>query len=133
MSRSRCIFLFGEAERGEMCTPLYFKNLAHLAEKLGNPPPESMGIHYAVQTLMYKRDLIFFRVREEGFSQEDYMKGIRLLKARGIAHALDAIYMPGVGDDEIIEASSSLCQIYMSFLVITEKDLYDYLTLMKVQ
>lgn len=123
------VFLFGEAEKGEYCTPLYCKNMSHLMEKLGNPPKESQGIYYAVQTLLYQRDLIFFRVREEGFSTDDYLRGLKLLQDREITYPLEAIYMPGVGDAEIIHATTSICQLYKSFLVITEKDLYDYLSL----
>lgn len=126
---SHCVFLFGEAEKGEFCTPLYCKNLPFLSEKLGNPPEESQGIHYAVQTILYQKDLIYFRVREEGFSFDDYMRGIKLLKNQEISHPLDAIYMPGVGDKEILEAATPLCQLYKSLIVITEKDLYDFLTL----
>ncbi|HSX03186.1 MAG TPA: hypothetical protein VLG76_00470 [Rhabdochlamydiaceae bacterium] len=126
---SRCVFLFGEAEKGELCTPFYCRNLPSLFEKLGNPPEDSQGIHYALQTLLYQKDLIFFRVREEGFYTEDYMRGINLLKNQEVSSGLDAICMPGVGDEEIIEAATPLCQLYKSLLVITEKDLYDYLTL----
>jgi hypothetical protein len=36
--------------------------------------------------------------------------------------------MPGVGDEEVIEASSSICLLRKSFLITTEKDLYDFLT-----
>lgn len=74
------IFLFGEAEKGDFCTPLRCKSLPHLAETFGNPPEESLGILYAVQALMFERDLIYFRVKEEGFSIQDYMQGIHLLK-----------------------------------------------------
>lgn len=128
MSLSQCIFLFGEAEKGEFCTPLYFKSLSLLSEKLGHPPKDSLGLFYAVQTLLFQRDLVYFRVREEGFSIDDYMIGIKLLKNQEFKHRLDAIVMPGVGDEEIIEAAVPLCDLYKSLLVITEKDLYDFLT-----
>ncbi len=126
---SSAVFLFGEAEKGEFCTPLYCKNLLYLLERFGNPPGESQGIHYAIQTLLYQRELVFFRVRDEGFSAEDYMCGIRLLKNQELEFAFGAIYMPGVGSEEIIDAALPICHNYKSLLVITEKDLYDYLTL----
>ena len=122
------IFLFGEAEKGDFCTPLRCKNLPHLAETLGNPPEESLGIIYAIQALMYERELIFFRVKEEGFSISDYMRGIRLLENKEAFHGLSAICMPGVGDAEILEATSPICSVRQSLLITTEKDLYDYLT-----
>ena len=94
---------------------------------LGHPPAESQGISYAVQALLYKKELIFFRVKEEGFSSQDYMRGLKILKKKATS-SLTAICMPGVGDATIIDSSQTVCQIHKSFLIITEKDLYDYLT-----
>ncbi len=122
------VFLFGEAEKGDFCTPYLCKSLPQLADTFGNPPEESLGLAYAVQTLLYERELIYFRVQEEGFSRQDYMKGIKLLQNKEIPLALSAIYLPGVGDVEILDAGSSICHIYKTFLVINQKDLYDYLT-----
>jgi hypothetical protein len=122
------IFLFGEAEKGDFCTPLHCHSLAQLVETFGHPPGESKGILYAVQALLYERELIFYRVKEEGFSPHDYMRGLRMLSTRDIPLTLSAICMPGVGDSSIIDASQAICQVHKSFLIIDEKDLYDYLT-----
>lgn len=122
------IFLFGEAEKGEFCTPFLCKSLPQLADTFGNPPKESLGLIYAVQALLFQRELIYFRVKEEGFSIPDYMRGIRLLENKESFQQLTAICMPGVGDAEIIGATSSVCSLYRSLLITTEKDLYDYLT-----
>lgn len=123
------IFLFGEAEKGEFCTPLRFKSLPQLADTLGNPPEESLGILYAVQALLYDRELIYFRVKEEGFGVQDYMRGLKLLENKHVLLPdLTAICMPGVGDTEIIEAISPVCNFHRTPLIITQKDLYDYLT-----
>ncbi|MBI2811277.1 MAG: hypothetical protein HYX67_10675 [Candidatus Melainabacteria bacterium] len=126
--RRHTVFLFGEAEKGDFCTPMFCKSLPQLAETFGNPPEESLGLLYAVQALMFERDLIFFRVKEEGFSVPDYMRGIRMLKNKEAFQSLSAICMPGVGDSEIIEAASPICSLYKSFLITTERDLYDFLT-----
>jgi hypothetical protein len=123
------VFLFGEAEKGEFCTPLHCRSLPQLADTLGNPPEESLGILYAVQTLLFERELIFFRVKEEGFSTADYLRGIKLLQgAENLLPNIAAICMPGVGDREIISATSPICNLHKSFLILNEKDLYDYLT-----
>lgn len=121
------VFLFGEAERGDFCTPLSCHSLAQLSDQLGNPPGESKGIPYAIQSLMYNRDLIFFRVKEEGYSVPDYMKGFRLLQ-KGTEIRISALCMPGVGDPLLINASTPICHLHQSLLIIEEKDLYDYLT-----
>ena len=122
------VFLFGEAEKGDFCLPLACSSLPQLADTLGNPPGESKGILYAVQALLYGRDLLFFRVKEEGFSVQDYMKGLKLLQSKEISLPLSAICMPGMGDTIIIDATKAVCQQHKSFLIIDEKDLYDYLT-----
>lgn len=122
------IFLFGEAEKGEFCTPHLCKSLPQLADTFGNPPEETLGILYAVQALLYERELIFYRVKEEGFSTQDYLKGLKHLKNKMPKHSIHAICMPGVGDAEIIQATSSICTLHNSFLIISEQDLYDFLT-----
>ena len=127
------IFLFGEAEKGDFCTPLLCKSLPQLADTFGNPPEESLGIMYAVQVLLYDRELVYFRVKEEGFSVPDYMRGIRMLENKEYYSHLTAICMPGVGDAEIITATSSICSTYRSLLITSEKDLYDLLTHSKDQ
>lgn len=122
------IALFGEAEKGEFRIPYLLHSVPQLYDRLGQPPTDSRGIFYAIQTLLFNRELLFFRVREEGFSYQDYMLGMHLLKNREIAEHLTAICMPGVGDAEIIEAISPICRYYHSMLITTEDDLYDYLT-----
>ncbi|NDE82418.1 MAG: hypothetical protein EB051_02220, partial [Chlamydiia bacterium] len=74
------------------------------------------------------RDIVFFRVKEEGFSIQDYRKGLRLLQIKAAIPVLSAIYIPGIGDLDLIEEVTQVCHIHNSLLVITEKDLYDYLT-----
>ena len=122
------IFLFGEAEKGELCIPFACRSLSELAETFGNPPGESLGLIYAVQALMYERELIYFRVREEGFSTADYMKGIKFLEKKERVEGLTAICMPGVGDAAILQATTPICSRHRTLLITTEKDLYDYLT-----
>jgi hypothetical protein len=118
--------LFGEAERGEYHTPYYCETLPQLVEFLGNPPPDSLGLYFAVQALLFSRKILFFRVKEEGYSLQDYFLGMRLLEKRDVIPHLEAIGIPGVGSSEIIEAMIPLCACYHSILVLTEMDLYDY-------
>ncbi len=128
MKSKTTIFLFGAAERGELCLPLYLTSLEQVLDFLGHPPENSDGIRYAVQTLLYQHALIYFRVAEEGFSTEDYIHGLRFLKQKSLQTPLTAIGMPGVGDQEILRAATSICHLYQSVLLVSEKDLYDYLT-----
>lgn len=125
---STTIALFGEAERGEYHTAYFCSSLQQLADYLGNPPDHSRGLDYAVQALHYHHNLIFFRVREEGFSSQDYFHGVHLLKSQNLHNSLAAICIPGVGSSEIIDAMCGLCIIYHSLLITTASDLYDYLT-----
>ncbi len=122
------IFLFGEAEKGNFCTPILCHSLSELAEIFGNPPSESRGLFYAIQVLMYERGLMYFRVKEEGFSTPDYKKGIHMLKARKVPQLPTAIFLPGVGDVGLLDEIGEICYVYRSLLITTESDLYDYLT-----
>lgn len=124
------IALFGEAEKGEYHTPYLLKTLPQLEEHLGNPPANSKGLFFAIQSLLYQRELLFFRVKEEGFSLQDYLKGLHLLENRDAIRQISAICLPGVGDQEIIHATIPICLIYHSILITTEADLYDYLMAM---
>ncbi|MES2198797.1 MAG: hypothetical protein V4489_01330 [Chlamydiota bacterium] len=121
------VFLFGESEKGEFGIPLICQSLPELCDTLGNPPEESQGMFYAIQTLLYSKQLLFCRVQEEGFSVRDYIRGLELIKSEKWAPQLQAILIPGVGDEEIVDAAMGLCNIHNSLLVLTEKDLYDYL------
>lgn len=124
------VALFGEAERGEFRTAYFCQNLEQLDEYFGNPPPHSQGLYYAVQALLFRRNLIFFRVLEEGFSIQDYVTGVRLLEQQQAIPTLDAICIPGVGDPVVLNALQPLCQQYHSILISSESDFYDYLTSM---
>lgn len=125
---SHKVALFGEAERGDFRSLLHFTSLSAMAEKLGHPPEGSLGLHLAIQTLLFQYDLLFIRVEEEGFSHKDYHHGFKLLKRSEKAKDLSAICIPGVGDYEIIQMASELCYRHQSILITTEGDFYDYLT-----
>lgn len=124
----RTIVLFGEAERGEYKTAYFCQTLPQLADFLGNPPPFSVGLYYAVQALLYRQNLLFFRVREEGYSQQDYLLGLHMLQEQHAVPHISAICLPGVGDMEIIHAMTPFCKAHHSVIITTEPDLYDYLT-----
>lgn len=119
------VALFGEAEKGQFNKAHIVKELPQLMNLLGNPPDESQGIHLAVQAILYQREVLFFRVEEEGYSLEDYYFGIRHLEGVKKLHAL---CMPGVGEPELLETSQSLCRKHKSILIMSQKDFYDYLT-----
>ena len=106
------VALFGESEKGDFGHPYLCESLPQLVDYLGQPPAMSQGLHFAVQALMYHQALLFFRVREEGFSTQDYYYGLRLLKDQEKVPDLGALCMPGVGDVEIIQASSIVCVLH---------------------
>ena len=122
------IALFGEAEKGEFCSAYFCNSLEQLADYFGNAPINSNGLYFAVQALLYHRNLIFFRVQEEGYSLHDYNYGMNLLFNQNKISKISAICMPGVGNSEIIRATIRLCAVYHSIFITTEADFYDYLT-----
>lgn len=122
------VALFGEAEKGEIGTPIFMKSLSHLNETLGNPPHESRGIFFAIQFIMHEQEVIYIRVKEEGFSTKDYLKGMKhLLNKKQISH-LAAVCLPGVGDTRIIDSVHPVTEAHGALIVTSEQDLYDYLT-----
>lgn len=122
------IALFGEAEKGVFQKPYFPQSLPELIDTFGLPPEASQGLDFAVQALMYQRGVIYFRVEEEGFSKNDYMMGFKKISQKEKIGKIDAICLPGVGDAEIIEKVEPLCHLHKSFIILTEKDFYDYLT-----
>lgn len=122
------IALFGEAEKGAFKIPHILSQLPQLVDLLGNPPQESEGLFFAVQSILYNREIIFFRVAEEGFSRLDYLNGLKFLSDREKVKKVDALCLPGVGDPEILNASEGICHLHKSFLITNQKDLYDFLT-----
>ncbi len=125
------VALFGEAQRGEYQAAYYCKTLADLSEHLGEPPSQdARGLQFAIQAILYQRGVLFFRVHEEGFSMQDYVRGLSLLEKQQVPN-LTAICLPGVGNQEIIDATAPVVEAHKSFLIISEKDLYDFLTFKK--
>lgn len=121
------VAILGAAEKGMFKTPHILQDLPQLIDCLGNPPPESSGLYFAIQALLFERTLIYFRVEEEGFGEVDYFAGFRALELAKIP-MLNAICLPGVGDPKILDASRELCRLYKSVLITTPQDLHDYLT-----
>jgi len=122
------IALFGEAEKGSFNTAYYFERLSDLSDKLGNPPEESLGLHYAVQALLYNQGVIYFRVKEEGYSVKDYLMGLKFLGENMEKRQVSGICLPGVGDNDIIQATQKLVKTQNCCLITTEGDLYDILS-----
>lgn len=122
------VALFGEAQRGEFQSLLFISCLPTLVDTLGHPPEGSYGLHFAVQTLLFRQDVIYIRVQEEGLSVRDYMHGLYLLRKADNIKTLSAICLPGIGNAEIIETATEICHHFRSILITTEGDFYDYLT-----
>lgn len=122
------VALFGEAEKGTLASPTYVDSLPQLADTFGNPPKESLGIPLAIQALLFDRSVFYFRVEDEGFSTDQYLHGLQKLERHKDAVPLHALCMPGVGDSEILQATSRLVEVQGTLLLTTEQDLYDYLT-----
>ena len=123
------IALFGEAEKGVMNTAYYCKSLRELFDYLGEPPSDTHGLFFAVQSILHGMPLIYFRVHEEGVSFDDYVVGMRQLRDCTTAFIrLQALFLPGVGSNNLIEEGLVLCRERKSLLIVTESDFYDYMT-----
>lgn len=122
------VALFGEAEKGAFKTPHTLYKLPQVVEALGNPPEDTEGLFFAVQAVLYNRTVLFFRVAEEGFSQIDYFSGLKMLQDKEKFRLISALCLPGVADPEILSISQRVCAMQNSFLITSQKDLYDFLT-----
>jgi len=124
-----CVALFGEAEKGALDTVYFCPSLPVLFERLGEPPDDTKGLFFAIQALLYNRAVIYFRVREEGVSLNDYQFGMRLLRnLKSPIICLAALFLPGVGEEGLISEGISLCHEQHSLLIVRESDFYDYMT-----
>lgn len=119
------VFIFGEAEKGEFCSPYLCNSVSRLSENFGTT--KSKGIYKAVEALLHGHDVLYFRVEEEGFSREDYYEGFHFLSKDHFFGSLSALCLPGVGDPHILKAASLLSLKHKSLLIVEEKDLFDFL------
>lgn len=122
------VFVFGESEKGPFCQPIALANLNAAQGQIGQPPAGTLGVECAVQSLLYGREVLFYRVREEGYARGDYTQGLQYLRSKAKHLKLVGISLPGVGDARIIEPLAELCQSLSAILLLSEADLYDYLT-----
>lgn len=122
------IFIFGQAQKGVFCRPTYLKHALELLNHFGHPPELSSGISFALQSLLLQRPCIFYRVEEEGYSFNDYLRGLDILRSDWDHIKLEAIGLPGVGDPQLIAKTERFCIKKRSLILVTSTDLFDYLT-----
>lgn len=128
MSKLMTLVLFGEAEKGNLCRGVFCRTLDQLIDVYGHPPPATKGLLLAIQSLLYGTELVYFRVREEGYSVEDYFEAIHQIEKSDWTTPISAFGIPGVGDNEIITALTPLCTLHHSLIITTQSDFYDYIT-----
>lgn len=122
------VALFGEAQRGAFQTAYFCHTLPQLLDTFGEPPEGSQGLTCAVQFIMNQYRVIYFRVKEEGFSYQEYYDGLNFLHQYTGIQDLTALCLPGVGSQEVLEACLPISYRYQSPIVINEADLYDLMT-----
>ena len=108
------IALFGAAEKGDLSTLYFCRNVEELFWLLGQPPQDSEGLHHAVQILSNGYTLIYHRVQEEGVSRDDYLLGFKLLQALPPdIPKLGALFLPRVGFCDVIDEGVQICHRYL--------------------
>lgn len=129
MQNSSIIALFGQAQKGDLHTMYYCKSVEELFHFFGEPPKETQGLFFAVQALLYSRHLIYFRVKEEGACEKEYLFGLHLLRdfAPKLPH-VGALFLPQMGVQTVIDEGLLLCKTQKSVLLVQEADFYDYMT-----
>ncbi len=123
------IALFGEAERGEFKHAYWLYSLPEVLDVLGEPPEHSHGVNLAIQSILYDKSVLYFRVEEEGFSFEDYYFALKFIESQDLVlQRLLGLCAPGVGDCKLLKLLGPVCEKTKSLLIVSESDFYDYLT-----
>jgi hypothetical protein len=62
-------------------------------------------------------------------SARDYLLGFNLLRAHAAQiHHINALFLPKVGTQNIIEEGLSFCKTHQGLLIMKDADFYDYIT-----
>lgn len=128
MAGKKNVLIFGESVEGEFQRPFLIKSLPDLATIFGEPTKTGLGIHMAIQSLLFGHNIFFYRVSEEGNNKEQYLQGFKLFEREAFSSSLSAIALPGVGSLEILHAANILSELHKVLIITTEKDLYDLIT-----
>lgn len=120
------VVIFGEAQVGPYMRFSSCKDLAELMECFGEPPDNTMGLHYAVKALLSEKPCIFFRVTEEGYSVEEYYCGLQNLD-KIPDHTFSAIFIPGMSNQEFVNAALRYCHLHQHLLFMNPADFYDWM------
>lgn len=121
------LFIFGESEKGVLCRPTLCNTIVDLFQNFGHPPEGANGLFCATQTVLMKKPCVFFRVKEEGYSLDDYLKGLDILKNDWKGVTLQGIGIFGCSDKDVIEKTERLCLQRRSLILINQSDLFDIL------
>ena len=123
-----CLALFAEARMGKPEAPCQIRSVDELFTLTGLPKENKSGLNWAIQALLYQVELLFFRVEEEGFSENEYFQGLNYLEKSLKKEPFQALALPGVGSLPILEKARMVCLKKKSLLIMNEEDLYDCLT-----
>jgi hypothetical protein len=122
------IVIFGKASNAKPGKFYKIKDLEQLLDKIGMPIDETVGVHLAVQTLLYKYPVLFYPVIEEGTSKKCYDDGMKKLVKSKMANEIIAIVMPGFGSRPVLDQALDLCAEKKCVLILNEEDFYDFLS-----
>ncbi len=124
----RTVIIFGESKEGKAQNLFFINSLPNLAVGLGEPTATGVGIHMAIQALLLKKEVLFYKVTEEGFNADQYLFGFKLLEKESQNLSIAAIALPGVGSSEILDIAKNQCELHKTLLILNESDLYDFMT-----
>jgi len=128
-SSASTLALFGTSQK-ECHNPLHlYKSLLDLYMDFGEPPTDTEGLYFAIQTILYGKSILYFRVQEEGEGREEYLEGLHLLRNLSSTQLrIDALFLPKVSAHEIIDEGLAICKNHHGLLLMKEADFYDWAT-----
>ena len=128
MKRADQIVIFGKASSAKPGKFYKVKDLEQLLAKIGMPVDHTIGVHLAVQTLLYKYPVMFYPVLEEGSSKKCYEEGMKKLLKSKLSDEVIAVVMPGFGSKPVVDKALDFCAEKKCVLILNEEDFYDFLT-----
>lgn len=123
------IAIFGEAEIGSFKSLITLNSIPELTDKLGRPTKKGIGIHMAIQAILYDREILYYRIpNEEEPSCKEYLHGLNLLGRSTFINPLVAIALPAVNHRDILYRAKHLCHHCKILFLPNERDLYNFIS-----
>lgn len=120
------VIVFGEASRGVWGQMSSCSELLDLYQIYGEPTEGSLGLYWAIQALLKGKECLYWRVRQESLSLEDYHLGLNQLSSLSL-ETWEGLFLPNMSESSVIEHAAAYCRQKQKLLLMDPLDLQDWL------